>query len=307
MTYVAGIDGGQSGTQAAIVDERGRVLGRGNAGPSDEIGHREGSTRLRDALANALEDARRNANLPPSVRYEAIVAGLTGYEGRIYGERPSLPTARLVIVHDAIVAHAGALAGRSGVVVIAGTGSIAYVVDDDFQTGIRGGLGYLFGDEGSAFWIVKTVLAYAVVHEGCAVARAATAFFERETLRDVFMAFYHGEVDRERFASFAKDVLAMARAQPADRCATETVASAQRHLARLAAWAVRPPWRWHARVAAAFTGGLTSDPGFKRGVVRAVHDAAERADVVEPAYAPALGAALLALREAGTPCDRLTE
>jgi N-acetylglucosamine kinase-like BadF-type ATPase len=58
---VAGIDGGQSSTIAVIGDERGRILARGAAGPSDEVGATADSTRLRDALAAALADARRRA------------------------------------------------------------------------------------------------------------------------------------------------------------------------------------------------------------------------------------------------------
>lgn len=144
---VAGIDGGQSSTVAVIGDKQGTILGRGVAGAADEVGEKSDSTRLRDALRSALEDARHNAALPPNARFAAIVAGISGYEGRIYGSQPDLPTDRLVLLHDAPIAHAGALAGDPGVVVIAGTGSVVYARAQDDRTQTLGGWGYLFGDE----------------------------------------------------------------------------------------------------------------------------------------------------------------
>lgn len=297
MRYVAGIDGGQSGTQAAIADERGRVLAHGSAGPADENWHGAGSTKMRDALAGALDAARRNAKLDESLTFEAIVAGVSGYEGRLYGAAPELPAKRFRLVHDPAIAHAGAFAGGSGVVVIAGTGSIAYVVDDDGGTGITGGLGYVFGDEGSGFWIAKTAIACAVAAgEDCAVASAARRFFAKEKLREVLAAFYHGELERERFASFAKRVLEIASTDAdGDACARETVESAQMHLARLADAAGEPKWHWRARPHGAFVGGLMHDASFKAGVRERV----ELAEIVEPQYPPALGAVVLAMQDAG--------
>jgi glucosamine kinase len=308
VRYVAGIDGGQSGTQAVIADERGRILGAGNAGPADENWQGPASTRMHDALKGALDEARENARLPADTRFAAVVAGVSGYEGRLYGAPPALPAERFSLVHDPEIAHAGAFRGGSGVVVIAGTGSIAYVVDDDGCTGISGGLGYVFGDEGSAFWIAKTAIASAIsVNADCAVERAAKTFFGKETLRDVFAAFYHGQLDRDRFAAFAKVVLEIASSDdtgggPPDECATETVDGAQRNLAWLAEHADDRRWHWTSRPRAAFVGGLMQDAAFKSGLYERVS-----MEVVEPAYPPAYGAVILALREAGIACDRLTE
>ena len=117
VTLVAGIDGGQSSTVAAIGDERGRVLGRGAAGPADEIGAGPESTRLFDALRDALDDARRNAGLPDRARFDAIVAGVSGYDGRVYGRTLALPSAaRAADARHADRARRGAgrTAGRRG-------------------------------------------------------------------------------------------------------------------------------------------------------------------------------------------------
>ncbi len=300
MRYVAGIDGGQTGTQAAVADERGRVLGYGEAGPADEVGAGPQSTRLHDALANALEAARRAAGVSAGTSFEAVVAGVSGYEGRVYGVTPSLPTASFSLVHDPFIAHAGAFAGGSGVVVIAGTGSVGYVVDDDGCAELFGGLGYVFGDEGSAFWIARTAIASAMSEDaGCVVESEAKRYFGVASLRELLAAFYHGTIDRDRLASFARVVLELSSAR-------DTVSSAQEQLAKLAARSLDRRRHWISHPRAAFTGGLLRDAPFRDGLYERLRTLAPDVEIVEPRYPPVLGAVLLALREAGIPCERLT-
>ncbi len=311
MKYVAGIDGGQTGTQAAVADERGRVLGYGDAGPADEIGAGPESTRMRDALAKAVEAARHAAGVSAEARFEAIVAGVSGFEGRVYGVSPSLPTASFSLVHDPFIAHAGAFAGGSGVVVIAGTGSVGYVVDDDGCTELFGGLGYVFGDEGSAFWIARTAIASAMSENaGCFVESEAKRYFGVASLRELLAAFYHGSIDRDRLASFAQVVLELSSAGEGeavrDACVRDTVSGAQAHLAALAARSLDRRRHWRSPPRAAFAGGLLRDRAFRDGLYDRLRTVAPRVEIVEPAYPPVLGAVLLAFREAGMPCKGLT-
>ena len=274
----AGIDGGQSGTTAAIGDET-RVLGRGHSGPADEVGEGPDSTRLRDALEGALADARSAANLPPGTSFEAIVAGVSGYEGRIAGLAPRMPTKKFAIVHDAPIAHAGALQGNPGVVVIAGTGSAAYALASDGRTRSAGGWGYLFGDEGSGFWIARRFVSRAIDDER--QAQPALQYFGVSSLRELARAFYSGAITRERFASFAS--VALAREDLAEEAARE--------LARLAHAAVieRP-------CAIAFVGGLMRNESFAARVRDATRAALPDCSLVEPAADPAEGALILARR-----------
>ncbi|WP_176560114.1 N-acetylglucosamine kinase [Brevibacillus dissolubilis] len=65
---------------------------------------------------------------------------------------PNLP---YTVHHDAHIALRGALRPdhASGILVIAGTGSIAYALDPDGHAYRSGGWGHLLGDEGSGYWI----------------------------------------------------------------------------------------------------------------------------------------------------------
>jgi N-acetylglucosamine kinase-like BadF-type ATPase len=274
----AGIDGGQSSTTAAIGDGT-RVLGRGTSGPADEIGVAPDSTRLRDALESALVAALAAAELPSDARFDAIVAGISGYAGRVYGVAPQFPAQRVVLMHDAPIAHAGALGGKPGVVVIAGTGSAAYTVASDGRAKTTGGWGYLFGDEGSAFWIARTYLVQAI--QSNARAPEVLEYFGVATLRELARAFYSGAIARDRFASIATVALSD----------EGIAAAAARELAALAASAVleRP-------CAIAFTGGLMHDPFFAQRVRAATQMLLPDCAVVEPRADPAEGALILAQR-----------
>jgi N-acetylglucosamine kinase-like BadF-type ATPase len=297
VSYVAGIDGGQTSTVAAIADESGRVLGHGRAGAADEIGHGENSTRLRDALRDALNEARTNARLPADTRFAAIVAGISGYEGRVYGKEPQLPAKKLLLVHDAVVAHAGALRGNPGIVVIAGTGSALYWSDAKHQR-TAGGWGYLFGDEGSAFWLVRESLALMMRAQDdrstdvSRETRMACEYFGKASLREIARAFYAGEISRHRLASFATEAAHLAAfreiaGRGADRLAT---------LVRSAIAAGAPP-------VVACTGGMFDDKWFAERFASGIRTAGVH--LVEPAHPPEAGALLLAYREAGMPVPEL--
>ena len=287
----AGIDAGQSSTLAAIGDEHGTVLGRGTAGPADEIGADAQSTRLRDALEGALAAALANAHLPADSPIESIVAGISGYEGRVYGVPPKLPSSRVLLLHDGVIAHAGALSGEPGVVVIAGTGSAAVAVDEEHRARTLGGWGYLLGDEGSAFWIARTAMQAAIRHAPCPGEIQLLEYFERTSLRDIARSVYVHEITRARFAGFAQTAIAAARHRAGCACIYDPPFQAARELAKLAERAAHYAPR---RPNVAFVGGLVSDDWFRARVESEARDLISDANVVTPQHEPVIGALLLA-------------
>ncbi len=292
MRLFAGIDGGQSSTVAVVADEAGQILGRGAAGPADEIGASKDSTGLRDALQGALAQACRSARLPVETKFDAIVAGVSGYDGRVYGRSPELPSERAVLMHDTPIAHAGALGGRSGVVVIAGTGSVVYGRNDEGWSCTIGGWGFLFGDEGSAFAIARDALALLMRAQDeddpsfAAATRAACEFFAMPSLRALVHAFYKGELTRDRLASFAPTAMRFDLLRPIAQRGADRLAKLVR-----AAVATGAP----ARVA--FVGGVFADAGFRERVRNGILAALPDAEIVIARYGPAYGALLLAYRE----------
>ena len=291
MKLYAGIDGGQTATQAVVGDDAGTILGRGRSGPADEVGVTADSTRLRDALAGALRAATLDAGLGDDTMFETIVAGISGYEGRVYGVIPAMPARNLVLMHDAPIAHAGALNGGPGVVVVAGTGTVAYASDANGTGRTVGGFGYVFGDEGSAFWIASRALGNVALHDECSHLEAVTTIFGTSSMRALFRSFYSGDISRERIGAFAPVCIAAAHTAPSCSCLVAPANAAIGELAALAAAAGGAKYR-----DLAFVGGLMNDAWFKERVYDAAQTSIDGVRIVEPQYEPAIGALLLARR-----------
>ena len=66
--------------------------------------------------------------------------------------------ARTLVVNDALVALEAGAPGAPGVVIISGTGSIAYGRNANNEGARAGGWGHVLGDEGSGYWIGRAAL-----------------------------------------------------------------------------------------------------------------------------------------------------
>jgi N-acetylglucosamine kinase-like BadF-type ATPase len=160
-SLVLGIDGGGTKTVAWLATraekpETPAFLGRGAAGGSNV--QTQGAATALANLDAAIDAAFADAGLPrwPVAAAVAAVAGSDRDENRrifaAWADDRQV-AARFRITHDAEpVLAAGSPAGW-GVALIAGTGSLAFARSLDGITARAGGWGYLFGDEGSGYWI----------------------------------------------------------------------------------------------------------------------------------------------------------
>ena len=160
MNYFLGVDGGQSGTTAVIGDDAGRVLGRGEAGPCNHAAADEGRAKLEGAVRESLRAACKEAALKPEgIHFTAACFGMSGGpddKREILGRLISAD--RVMVTNDAAIALTGATETGQGIIVIAGTGSIAFGRNARGRTARAGGWGYVFGDEGGAFDIVRQAI-----------------------------------------------------------------------------------------------------------------------------------------------------
>ncbi|MGZ8379188.1 MAG: N-acetylglucosamine kinase [Gemmatirosa sp.] len=158
---VVGLDGGGSKTRVVVADETGRALGTVE-GPASAV--RPGAVEhSADVIAACGRDALAHAGME-HVAPKVLYAGLAGV-GR-EPEREALwqalvarEVAEDVAVHpDAMIALDDAFAEGAGVLLIAGTGSIAFGRGPDGTFQRCGGWGPNLGDEGSGAWIGRRAL-----------------------------------------------------------------------------------------------------------------------------------------------------
>jgi len=296
----AGIDGGQSSTIALVADERRRVLGRGISGACDYIGQSADSVRFARALESAVAAALRAADLPADSEFAAVVAGISGYEGKIVGVEPHLKSSRVHYLHDAKIAHAACFGDGPGIIVIAGTGSVALGRNERGEEATVGGWGFLFGDEGSAFATARAALAHAMQAQDAGLdttlARRATQFFERPDLRTIAHDFYVNRIERSKVASFATVVFELS--DGGDEAATGIVRDAARSLADLAATCAQRLQLTGAGTAVSLAGGTFASESFLGLVSSNIRERMPRAKVAKAADEPVTGALLLAYKEA---------
>ena len=234
-----GVDGGQSSTTAIIGDETGRVLGRAEAGPCNHVESEQGRERLVAAIRESVSKASASAGLAPGPEFDAAVFGMSG------GPRDKrdliaslIRTRRLEVTDDARIALLGASGGGPGIIVIAGTGSIALGCNAEGRIVRAGGWGYIFGDEGSGFDLVRQALRASLRHEeGWGPPTTLTARLLQATgaasANDALHCFYTRDWPRDRVATLAPLVEQAALA--ADAVARSLLQQAAQQLSALAA------------------------------------------------------------------------
>ncbi|HEV2444977.1 MAG TPA: BadF/BadG/BcrA/BcrD ATPase family protein [Candidatus Sulfopaludibacter sp.] len=303
MKLFLGVDGGQSGTTALIGDETGRVLGEGEAGPCNHAGALEGRSKLERAVEGSLRVACRQAGLDAAtVQFEAACFGMSGGpDDKEEILRGILRANLLVVTTDALTALAGATAGGQGIITIAGTGSIAFGRNGGGRTARAGGWGYIFGDEGGAFDIVRQSLRAALrMEEGwgppTALREMLLAATESRDVNHVLHLFYADEWPRSRVAALAASV--DQAAADGDPLANEILNGAAVQLAMLAAAVRGQLWQPGESVEVAYIGGV-----FQSRIVlerfRLLVEMDEGNRCRPPQYGPAEGALLEAYRAVG--------
>ena len=154
MAFYLGIDGGGTKTRCALGDET-TTLASAVAGGSNVI--RVGEAQAREALQSAVREVCAAARIDPT-RIGRVCIGAAGaarpeVAGKIQRIIAELTPASIEVVGDTLIALEAAFGTGSGVIAIAGTGSIAYGRDATGRTCRAGGWGYAISDEGSGHWI----------------------------------------------------------------------------------------------------------------------------------------------------------
>lgn len=290
MTLILGLDGGGTGSRMALADAGGNVLSLVSGPGLDPSADPDWPGRLAhltDGVGPTLAGAVLGLPFHGELQAESLAQSQAAT--RLCG-----PMAR--VVNDVAVAAVGALAGQNGVVILSGTGSMAWAIHG--QVSARaGGFGPAFGDEGSAFDIGRQALQRTSWHlDGRMPAPAlAQAILARLGCgAQGLIEWAHGpKGSRAAIAALARDVDTLA--QSGDSTADAILADAARHLASQARAAARL-----ADLPAAFdwthAGGTFASTGLLHHLAQAL-----ARPPLPPRLPPIGGALLMAALDAGLP------
>lgn len=215
MTYFIGMDGGGSKTEFVLIDENGNFCARYFESTSYylQIGF--------PALEQLVQNGVRKCTQIAGIDIAKIQAGFFGFPA--YGEDGNvvhlldaipmnvLSREKYFCDNDMVCGWAGSLACEDGINIVAGTGSIAYG-ENKGKKARAGGLGELFSDEGSAYWIgIQGLNAFSKMADGRLVkGRLFEIFMDEFKLSNPLdiCAEFLGQVpkSRDEIAAVAKKV-----------------------------------------------------------------------------------------------------
>lgn len=299
MPFYLGIDAGGTKTESAVSNGA-ELLGQATSGTSKilRVGEEQARRNLRQSVLEACEAAK--------VRPEDIIqvcigisgASIPGVAAWVEGVIHELGPAHVKIIGDHIIAHRAAFGALAGVLVIAGTGSIAFGKNEKGETARAGGWGPTISDEGSAFWIGREAVVAALhLHDQASnngLYAAIAQFWKAGSAEDVIRV-----ANADANTSFAElSSLVTTLADKGDSTAQTIMTRAGRELAGLASTVIGRLWPPDVVVRVALAGGVLQNSSLIR---HAFHDALQsvhRKAAISFAYVrPVLGALAMAAQQ----------
>lgn len=280
MSLVVGIEGGGTRTRAWLAEggpDAPVVLARREEGPSNF--QRAGAAAVGALVEQLVSGLAREASVPAE-RISAVGLGLAGVGTPI--DRSAVLEAlkeassqrAFEVASDARAALEGATAGKGGVLLIAGTGSIALGVAPDGREGRAGGWGHQLGDEGSGYALGRSFL------------RRVTQALDGRLMRSPKLELLRAHLDlpdHEAVAAWirahAADTSAVASLAPlvfkdaerGNHSAANLIARAAADLASMARSVQKQLGFWAAAPVVLYGGVLLGNAMYREAVTAAVH------------------------------------
>jgi N-acetylglucosamine kinase-like BadF-type ATPase len=280
-------------------------LAQASAGPTNY--QVVGSSGIKGEVPQLVQALFASARIPEeelaSIALGFAGVGRPGEPEQVTAIVEDLHLARKVVVdHDAMIALVGALGDQPGLIVIAGTGSIALGRNDQGQRARCGGWGYLLGDEGSGYFVARQALmAVLKAFDGRA---GETMLTERllgelglQTAEEIIPRVYHQGMSHDEMATLAPLVFDAAR--KGDAVARGILDLAGRELGLMATAVISKLGMKGGHVTIGLVGSLFRDKDLLMAPMQAVLSQVVQPEFIEPRLGPAQGATILALKAAG--------
>lgn len=299
MPRYMGIDAGGTKTDCAIGNGL-SVLGEAT-GETCKVAQ-VGEEKARSALHNIIRRTCKAAKVSPK-KIERLCIGISGASvpgnaAWVQNVIQEVVDSEVLVIGDHLVAHHAAFGGRPGVLVIAGTGSIAFGVNEQGHRSRAGGWGPIASDQGSAFWIGREAVATALREYDSGYSLGMFNFVHHAWNVDVVRA--HEEVVRianssvlSKFSGLARSVAE--RANHGDKASRNIMHGAGEQLAALASTVISDLWPGEQSMRVAGSGGVFQGSPFLQKSFRiALKSKHPNAGITRTHVRPVLGALAMA-------------
>ncbi len=220
MEYVLGVDGGGTKTLAAAADMDGKIVAEIQFGSSNFKS--SGFERAKDnytkgILSLAWKLKKSFKDKTPFFKRACIgLAGLnTAYDRKMFNElvlnddlRPILDIDNTIMVNDTVIGLAAGSVKENRLIIIAGTGSNCYGINDKGVQAKANGWDHILGDEGSGFSMgIHTLRAVMRAYDGrgpeTLLTRNVFEYLKIKDIDELNMWTYDTEFTKDRFASLS--------------------------------------------------------------------------------------------------------
>ena len=287
------IDGGGTHTRILVVTDDGEFLSE-HIEPISLNFSVLGEAKFRDTIIQLLSGYKND-----TVVLGLAGAGRTAEQRRIREIMQQLGFTSIAIYSDVEIAFHGAFLGHPGILVIAGTGSIAYG-EYRGRKARAGGWGYLLGDDGSGFWIGRTAIRKALEYlergQHNLLTTTIMEMFSVSDWYDILTQIYQSSSPVSKVASIAPKVFELT-----DTCdeAHQIIQEAGRRLAHLVN-RVATNLSYEGKLTIRYTGGIWKNkakilPSFEAEL----QTLGWQFEVYPPLADPVWGAAFIVAQERG--------
>jgi N-acetylglucosamine kinase-like BadF-type ATPase len=310
MDLILAIDGGGSRTRCLAIQRNGQVLGESTSGPSNHL------LIERELVKRSLDDAIKQVLVSARVNREDVLclsAGLAGvdFDGAGASEMEALlhdlGFPRTVVNGDMVIAHAGALRLKPGVIALAGTGSVVLGIGTQGERVKVGGWGPVYGDEGSAYRIGQMSLrAAAKMVDGrgpkTALTEALLGVLGLKDFKETISSVYVEEMQPREIAALTR--VAYQVAEAGDEVARNIFFCAGEELAESVEAAIRRLKLDQSEVLVSYQGSvLESCRLLRERFVDVLKDHLPKVSMVTPEFEPVIGSYLLGCEALGWQID----
>uniref|UniRef100_A0A2U9IPI3 N-acetylglucosamine kinase n=1 Tax=Acidianus sulfidivorans JP7 TaxID=619593 RepID=A0A2U9IPI3_9CREN len=210
------VDGGATKTVAIVYKDEILGIGISSSGNYTEVGENEAKKNILDAINEALNNASVSMKEIKKAIFSLAGIGDSKKFTEIGENLAKSIFKDSIVINDGVGALRATTMFNDGGVFAPGTGSVGYIQKNGKIERI-GGWGWFFGDEGSASWIARTAITYAIrsvdkIEEDSKLPEEIEKFFGGE-FREVIIKLSK-EQNKRLIASFAVKVDELSKFDP---------------------------------------------------------------------------------------------